>query len=100
MPGSELMASVLAMRAAILASLIGSQSNDETAARTPRPRRQFPGQLRRRAHDCDRVIRILDRNGKGNTKDSHAVAKVMIPQGAWRRMLNQSPLPYARRCSP
>jgi len=38
--------------------------------------------------DCDRVIRVLDRNGKGNTKDSQAVAKVMIPQGAWRRMLN------------
>jgi hypothetical protein len=38
--------------------------------------------------DCDEVIRILDRNGKGNTKDSEAVARAMIPQGAWRRMLN------------
>jgi hypothetical protein len=39
--------------------------------------------------DCDEVIRILDRNGKGNIKDSEAVAKAMIPQGAWRRMLNE-----------
>lgn len=39
--------------------------------------------------DCDEVIRILDRNGKGNTKDSEAVAKAMVPQGAWRRMLNE-----------
>src|ERR1043166_4158160 len=38
--------------------------------------------------ECDRVIRILDRNGKGNTRDSEAVAGgAMIPQGAWRRML-------------
>lgn len=39
--------------------------------------------------DCDEVIRILDRNGKGNTKNSEAVAKAMVPQGAWRRMLNE-----------
>jgi hypothetical protein len=39
--------------------------------------------------ECDEVIRILDRNGKGNTKDSEAVAKAMVPQGAWRRMLNE-----------
>jgi hypothetical protein len=38
--------------------------------------------------DCDEIIRILDRNGKGNTKGSQAVARVMIAQGAWRRMLN------------
>ena len=37
--------------------------------------------------ECDAIIRILDRNGKGNTKDSEAVAGgAMIPQGAWRRM--------------
>lgn len=36
--------------------------------------------------ECDEVIRILDRNGRGNTKDSEAVARAMIPQGAWRRM--------------
>jgi hypothetical protein len=39
--------------------------------------------------DCDAIIRILDRNGKGNTKNSEAVAKAMVPQGAWRRMLNE-----------
>jgi hypothetical protein len=39
--------------------------------------------------DCDTVIRILDRNGKGNTKDSEAVAKAMIAQGAYRRMFNE-----------
>jgi hypothetical protein len=39
--------------------------------------------------ECDRIIRILDRNGKGNTKDSEAVAKALVPQGAWRRMLNE-----------
>jgi len=39
--------------------------------------------------DCDEIIRILDRNAKGNTKDSEAVAKAMVPQGAWRRMLNE-----------
>ena len=39
--------------------------------------------------DCDKIIKILDRNGKGNTKESEAVAKAMIPQGAWRRMFNE-----------
>jgi hypothetical protein len=39
--------------------------------------------------DCDEIIRILDRNGKGNTKVCEAVAKAMVPQGAWRRMLNE-----------
>jgi hypothetical protein len=39
--------------------------------------------------ESDEVIRILDRNGKGNTKDSEAVAKAMVPQGAWRRMFNE-----------
>ncbi len=39
--------------------------------------------------DCDKIISILDRNGKGNTKSSEAVAKAMIAQGAWRRMLNE-----------
>lgn len=40
-------------------------------------------------HDCDQVIRILDRNGKGNSRGSEAVAKAMVPQGAWRRMFNE-----------
>jgi hypothetical protein len=36
------------------------------------------------------MIRILDRNAKGNTKTSEAVAGgFMIPQGAWRRMFNE-----------
>lgn len=39
--------------------------------------------------ECDNIIRILDRNGKGNTKESEAVAKAMVPQGAWRRMMNE-----------
>src|SRR2546423_14969261 len=37
---------------------------------------------------CDAIIRILDTHGKGNTRDSEAVANVMVPQGAWRRMFN------------
>ncbi len=39
--------------------------------------------------ECDEIIRVLDRNGKGNTKDSEAVAKAMVAQGAWRRMFNE-----------
>lgn len=39
--------------------------------------------------ECDEVIKILDRNGKGNTKDSESVARAMVPQGAWRRMFNE-----------
>ena len=39
--------------------------------------------------ECDEIIRILDRNGKGNTKDSESVARAMVPQGAWRRMMNE-----------
>lgn len=39
--------------------------------------------------DCDPYIAILDRNGKGNRKGSEAVAKVMVPQGAWRKLFNE-----------
>lgn len=39
--------------------------------------------------DIDEIVRILDRNGKGNTKTSEAVARAMIAQGAWRRMFNE-----------
>jgi len=39
--------------------------------------------------DCDEIIKILDRNGKGNTKESESVARAMVPQGAWRRMFNE-----------
>ena len=38
--------------------------------------------------DCDVVIQILDRTGKGNTKESEVVAKTMVPQGSWRRLFN------------
>ena len=39
--------------------------------------------------EIDEVIQIMDKHGKGNTKESNAIARVMIPQGAWRRMFNQ-----------
>ena len=39
--------------------------------------------------DCDKIIKILDRSGKGNTKDSEAIAKAMVSQGAWRRLINE-----------
>lgn len=37
---------------------------------------------------CDKIVRILDRNGKGNTKESESVARAMVPQNVWRRLLN------------
>ena len=37
----------------------------------------------------DQAIRILDVNAKGHTSKDEAVAKVMVPQGAWRRMFNE-----------
>ncbi len=37
---------------------------------------------------CDVVIRILDRNGKGNTRGCEAVAAAMVPQGVWRKLFN------------
>jgi len=39
--------------------------------------------------EIDEIVRILDKHGKGNTKDSEAVARVMIPQGVWRRMFHE-----------
>jgi 5-methylcytosine-specific restriction protein A len=39
--------------------------------------------------EIDEVVRILDMSGKGNTKDTQSVARVMIPQGVWRRMFNE-----------
>src|SRR2546430_914847 len=39
--------------------------------------------------ECDSVIRILDRNGKGNTKKTEAIARVMVPQNAWRKMFTE-----------
>jgi len=38
--------------------------------------------------ESDAIIRILDCSGKGNTKESEAVARAMVAQGAWRRMFN------------
>ena len=38
--------------------------------------------------ECDVVIRILDQNGKGNTKVSEAVARAMVPQNVWRKLFN------------
>lgn len=39
--------------------------------------------------ECDAIIKILDIKGKGNTRESEAVAHVNMPQGAWRRLLNE-----------
>lgn len=39
--------------------------------------------------EIDEVVKILDRNGKGNTFGCEAVAKAMVAQGAWRRMFNE-----------
>jgi hypothetical protein len=39
--------------------------------------------------EVDQIIKILDRYGKGNTKSDEAVARVMVPQGAWRRMFKE-----------
>jgi hypothetical protein len=39
--------------------------------------------------DCDEIIKILDRNGKGNTKKTEAIARAMVSQGAWRRLFNE-----------
>lgn len=39
--------------------------------------------------DCDKIIKILDRNGKGNKKDTEAIARAMVSQGAWRRLFNE-----------
>lgn len=38
--------------------------------------------------ELDEIIKILDRNGKGNTKNSESIARLMIPQNAWRRMFH------------
>lgn len=39
--------------------------------------------------DCDKIIKILDRSGKGNKKESEAIARAMVSQGAWRRLFNE-----------
>lgn len=40
-------------------------------------------------NEIDEIVQILDRNGKGNTKVTEAIARVMIPQGAWRKLFMQ-----------
>lgn len=40
-------------------------------------------------NEIDEIVQILDRNGKGNSKDTEAIARVMIPQGAWRKLFMQ-----------
>ena len=39
--------------------------------------------------ECDVIIRMLDTSAKGHTKDTEAVARAMVPQGAWRRMFKE-----------
>ena len=39
--------------------------------------------------ECDAVVQILDKNGKGNTNETEAVARAMVPQGVWRKMFNE-----------
>lgn len=39
--------------------------------------------------ECDAVIQIVDKSGKGNTTETEAVAKAMVPQGVWRKMFNE-----------
>ena len=39
--------------------------------------------------EIDEIILILDKNAKGSKSHTNAVARAMIPQGAWRRMFSQ-----------
>src|SRR5215471_10339662 len=39
--------------------------------------------------ECDAIIRILDASAKGHTKNTEAVARVMVTQRAWRAMFNE-----------
>ena len=50
--------------------------------------------LNRGIHDLneseiDDIVRILDKNAKGSTRNDEAVAKAMIAQGVWRRMFRE-----------
>ncbi len=36
--------------------------------------------------EIDEIVRILDRNARGNTASDEAVAKAMVTMGTWRRM--------------
>ncbi len=39
--------------------------------------------------ELDNIIRIIDRQARGNTTGNEAIAKMLIPQGVWRKMFNQ-----------
>ena len=39
--------------------------------------------------EIDEIVLILDKNAKGSNKDTVAVAKIMIPQGVWRRLFKE-----------
>ncbi|MBU3912556.1 MAG: hypothetical protein KKE50_00540, partial [Nanoarchaeota archaeon] len=39
--------------------------------------------------EIDEIVLILDKNAKGSTKDTIAVARVLIPQGVWRRLFKE-----------
>lgn len=39
--------------------------------------------------ECDKVIQILDRHGRGNTRTSEAAAAVMVAQGKWRKLFRR-----------
>ena len=39
--------------------------------------------------EADQIIKILDVHAKGRTKKDESVARVMIPQGVWRRMFKE-----------
>lgn len=38
--------------------------------------------------EIDEIVKLIDKHGKGNTPSDHSIARVMVPQGAWRRMFN------------
>lgn len=38
--------------------------------------------------EIDEIVLILDKNAKGSTPETLAVAKAMIPQGVWRRLFS------------
>ena len=39
--------------------------------------------------EIDSIIRLIDRQARGNTAQDESIAKVMISQGVWRKMFNQ-----------
>jgi len=39
--------------------------------------------------DIDNIIRLIDRHARGNTHQNEAIARILIPQGVWRKMFNQ-----------